>query len=91
MEQTDKWRPLKSLAAVLLIGVIFILLSTIKPLFGLVVLCIAFYFAPTMFACSSKKRNTTAIFILNVFTGWTVIGWIIALVWSFTVDAKLQL
>jgi ABC-type transport system involved in cytochrome c biogenesis permease component len=42
------------------------------------------YFLPTFIGL--KKRNSTAICMLNLFLGWTVIGWIIALVWALTVD-----
>jgi len=34
----------------------------------------------------SKKRNSTAIFTLNLLAGWTVIGWVIAMIWSVTKD-----
>jgi uncharacterized membrane protein HdeD (DUF308 family) len=54
----------------------------------MLLLGIAIYFAPTLVANSRGKRNTTAIFCLNLFTGWTFIGWIIALVWAFTHESK---
>lgn len=44
------------------------------------------YFAPTLVALVRHKRNTLSIFLLNLFLGWTLIGWIIALVWASTVD-----
>ena len=44
------------------------------------------YFAPTLLALVRHKRNTLSIFLLNLFLGWTLIGWIIALVWASTVD-----
>jgi len=28
--------------------------------------------------------NMDAILILNLFLGWTFLGWVIALVWAFT-------
>jgi hypothetical protein len=34
-----------------------------------------------------RKRNALAIFLLNLLTGWTGIGWIAALIWSVTKDA----
>ena len=55
----------------------------------LVVLFLVFvsiYFLPTIVASSNKKKNTGAIFILNLFLGWTFLGWIIALIWAVTVD-----
>jgi hypothetical protein len=44
------------------------------------------YFVPTIIASRARKRNLTAIAALNILAGWTVIGWIIALVWALTVD-----
>ena len=43
---------------------------------------VAIYFLPTFIAGVRSKRNTAAIFLLNLFLGWTGIGWIIALIWS---------
>ncbi|MGH9476966.1 MAG: superinfection immunity protein [Terriglobales bacterium] len=38
------------------------------------------YFLPAIVAY--RKRNFTAIFLLDALLGWTVIGWIIALIWA---------
>ena len=49
--------------------------------------CIAFtlfYFLPAI--VGRKKANSNAIFLLNLLLGWSVIGWIIALVWATTTD-----
>ena len=40
------------------------------------------YFLPTIIGF--QKRNAGAIFVLNLLLGWTVIGWVIALVWALT-------
>lgn len=48
------------------------------------------YFFPSIIALLKGKSNTTAIIILNIFLGWTFVGWIVALVWAFTVDIKSQ-
>ena len=45
-----------------------------------------FYFVP--FLIGMNKRNAAAIFALNLFFGWTVIGWFGALIWALTVDKK---
>jgi len=42
----------------------------------------ALYFLPTIIARTRKRRNVTAIAALNFFLGWTVLGWVIALVWA---------
>jgi Superinfection immunity protein len=57
------------------------------------------YFAPTYFALVGPrssapykgsfepyKKNWVAIFALNLLLGWTVVGWVIALVWALTKD-----
>ena len=46
------------------------------------------YFLPTAIAANKKKKNTTAIFAVNLLLGWIVIGWIVALVWALTKDEK---
>jgi hypothetical protein len=42
------------------------------------------YFLPTYIG--RKKRNITAIFVLNLLLGWTFVGWVVALVWAVSVD-----
>jgi len=49
-----------------------------------IILCI--YFLPAINAYSKKKRNAGAVLTLNFFLGWTLIGWVIAMVWSATED-----
>jgi Na+/H+-dicarboxylate symporter len=48
------------------------------------------YFLPTIVALSRKKSNRTAIFFLNLFLGWTFVGWIVSLVWACTTNNQLQ-
>lgn len=40
------------------------------------------YFLPSIIALARSKRDLLAIFLLNCFLGWSVIGWIVALVWA---------
>lgn len=42
------------------------------------------YFAPAMLAWHEKHPQRAAIFALNSLLGWTLLGWIIALVWALT-------
>lgn len=51
---------------------------------GRVVLLFLIYFLPAFNASERKHRERKAILTLNLLLGWTVIGWIAALVWSFT-------
>lgn len=50
----------------------------------LVLLAIALYLLPSIVASRRHHHNATAIFILNLFLGWTFLGYIVALVWAFT-------
>ena len=43
---------------------------------------VAIYFIPNFVATARKHPNANAIFALNLLLGWTVIGWVGALVWS---------
>jgi len=52
-------------------------------LVALIVLIV--YFLPSI--VGFEKRNRNAIFILNLLLGWTLIGWIVALIWASTKDA----
>lgn len=45
------------------------------------------YLLPTTIAIIRRRTNTTAIFVLNLFLGWTLIGWVVALVWAVATDA----
>lgn len=40
---------------------------------------VAVYFLPSLVAAARQTHNVTGIFLLNLFLGWTGIGWIIAL------------
>ena len=42
------------------------------------------YFLPAIVAAKRGHRQSTAILILNLFLGWTLIGWVAALVWANT-------
>lgn len=50
-------------------------------------LCLAMYFLPSILA--HQKHNFAAIFLVNLFLGWTVIGWIVALIWAMTTPAPV--
>ena len=43
------------------------------------VVLLVFYFMPTIMAIRRKQPNTAVIVLCNVFLGWSVIGWVIAL------------
>ena len=48
----------------------------------MVVVFIFFYFLPAFCAWCVRHRNLTAIFWLNLLLGWTLFGWVGALIWA---------
>lgn len=54
------------------------------PIFWLISLFL--YFLPAFLA--RNKPNFTSILLLNIFAGWTFIGWIIALIWALSSDSQ---
>ena len=46
------------------------------------------YFIPSLVAKYRLHQQSLAIFILNLFLGWTCLGWVIALIWACTAVAK---
>lgn len=48
------------------------------------VLVFGVYFLPSF--VGRHKRNSGAIVVLNLFLGWTLVGWVAALVWALTVE-----
>lgn len=46
----------------------------------------AIYFLPSALAVGRKHRNRGALAALNLFTGWTLIGWVICLIWAVVKD-----
>ncbi len=49
-----------------------------------IALILVAYFLPTFIAGVRRHHNFGAIFLCNLLLGWTVIGWIAALIWSAT-------
>lgn len=48
----------------------------------LIVVGAIFYFVPTLVAFG--RKNAGAIFFLNLFFGWTILGWIVCFIWACT-------
>ncbi len=52
---------------------------------GIVLFIVGFiYFFPTIVACIRQHHQRLAIFVLNLFAGWTCVAWLAALVWACT-------
>lgn len=52
------------------------------------ILMVAGYLIPSFIASYRNHHNVMSITVLNLFLGWTVLGWIGALVWCFSSQNK---
>ncbi len=52
----------------------------------MLIVVILVYFLPTVIALSRGHLSALAIFLINLFFGWTLIGWLVALIWSCTAN-----
>jgi hypothetical protein len=57
-------------------------MDTNKVLALILALVSGFYLLPAAIAIWKGKPDTMKITVVNFLLGWTVIGWIIALVWA---------
>lgn len=55
---------------------------------GLGCLSLALYFLPSGIAVYLNHNNALAIFFLNLLLGWSVAGWVVALVWAFAKEPR---
>ncbi len=46
------------------------------------VVCFVIYFLPTIIAFKKERDNKVSILALNLFLGWSLIGWVVSLVWA---------
>ena len=53
-------------------------------IFLLIIFPLAVYLIPTIIALIRRQSNMVAIILIDILAGWTLVGWIIALVLSVT-------
>ena len=60
--------------------------------YGLVLIgiAVAVYFIPLLIASKREHPSGNAIAALNLFTGWTLLGWLVALVWSLSAFTSVK-
>jgi len=65
-------------------------MEAIVGFFGLTILLIllALSFIPVIIAAVRKHNDTLLIFLLTFFLGWTLIGWVVALIWSLSSNVQ---
>lgn len=50
------------------------------------IIVLVVYFLPAIIAYQKKKKNQNAITVANLFLGWTIIGWVVVLIWAVAND-----
>ena len=51
--------------------------------------CVLVYLFPAIVAAGRHHNNADAILVLNLFFGWSFVGWVVALVWSLTSNRRI--
>jgi hypothetical protein len=51
---------------------------------------VALYFLPTLIAMGRGNLNKGAVFVIDLFLGWSVIGWVVALAMAASGQTKKQ-
>jgi len=62
------------------------LMAFFLPIFGF---GFVLYFLPAIVAFARSKRDAVSILVLNLFLGWTAIGWVVTLVWALKMDSPV--
>lgn len=88
-----KWIAAAGVAVLLVLAAIIVSRVELKPNvsealktmaggLAMTVAIVGIYFLPTIIAGTRHHRNGTGIFLLNLLLGWTVLGWVGALIWA---------
>jgi len=48
------------------------------------------YFLASIIAAAKEKKKSRAIFFVDLLFGWTVIGWIVAIMWALIKDVSVS-
>jgi hypothetical protein len=56
-------------------------------LLGALAVVLGLYFLPSFVAGHRRHPSGGAVIILNLLLGWTLLGWVVALVWAMTGEA----
>jgi hypothetical protein len=60
----------------------------VKTLFLFFVIGCVMYFAPSLIAFTRDRSNKVAILALNTLLGWSLIGWVVSLVWALSAEPQ---
>ena len=68
---------------------IWVLVLEARTVMSFILFLIALYWLPTLIAIVRQTQSALGIAMLNCFFGWTVIGWIVALVWALAAAPRM--
>jgi len=54
----------------------------------LIIAILLIYFMPTI--VGRKKKNFLSILLLNLLLGWSIVGWVVALIWATTKEESIE-
>jgi Superinfection immunity protein len=88
MKQTTK----QGIAAGCIVGAAILEIIATEGRLPIVTLLAILYILPGMNASFRQPRNrhSAAIWVLTILLGWTGLGWVIALIWSYMDQPPLQ-
>ena len=46
------------------------------------------YFIPTIIAVLRRAKGDCGVLVINLFLGWTMIGWVVALAWAVSSEKR---
>lgn len=58
--------------------------TAVLMLFLIIAIAVFLYLFPAIIALTRGHHNRAAILVVNLFLGWSFLGWVIALAWAFT-------
>lgn len=71
-----------------------IVMSSAATGLGILFIAVLIYFAPSLIASRRQVPNAGSVLVINLFLGWTLIGWVVALAMAARdappVDRKAQ-
>ena len=60
-----------------------------KVAFLIVLILLLLHFLPAILAHVRRHRQSAAITLINLFLGWTGLGWVLVFFWSWSPNVKL--
>lgn len=52
---------------------------------------VCIYFIPAALAYHRRHKNRLSVLMLNIFLGWSGLGWIVALIWACTSSVEKEM